>query len=269
MKKTLFSLLACAAMTFAFSSCNDTMDDKADVEAGWHKAEKPAATLSLSGTTFSSTDASMTVSDTTDVLEYGVQYSTAADFATSEYAAADGIDPATSFTLSGLADNTTYYLRSYIVTRSNGTILGDETRTITTPVAPIFTIEGTYAAADFVMNEDDGSFAQEGDSYEVSIAFVEGSSTEVKVTNLMDGEETLTGTYDADNQTITIDAGKTLFEHPNYGDCYETPVDDDLKSLDKWIISFTPKGGALETSLFSLDCSAGQFGYYIISMNHK
>ena len=63
-------------MAFGLSSCNDTMDDKADVEAGWTVLPTPTGTATITETTFSGTTVSLIASDTVNIVEYGVQYAT-------------------------------------------------------------------------------------------------------------------------------------------------------------------------------------------------
>ena len=96
-------------MAFGLSSCNDTMDDKADVEAGWTILPTPTATATITETTFSGTTVSLIASDTVNIVEYGVQYATSEDFADGKFAAANIISKsAVEVSVSNLTEQTKY-----------------------------------------------------------------------------------------------------------------------------------------------------------------
>ena len=77
----------------------------------------------------------------------------------------------TPFTVnaSNLNENTTYYVRTYAVTANSG-IVTSESKTIKTPVAPVYSIDGAYTAIQY-----DAQGKEEPESYKVQINYVAGS----------------------------------------------------------------------------------------------
>ena len=114
-------------MVLGLSSCNDTMDDKADVEAGWTVLPAPTATVAVSATTFSDATITLVASDTVNIAEYGVQYATSEDFSDGVFSAAETISKdAVEISISNLAEKTKYYIRPYVITLNGNTVFGDE-----------------------------------------------------------------------------------------------------------------------------------------------
>lgn len=268
MRKLFLSICACAAMVLGLSSCNDTMDDKADVEAGWTVLPAPTATVAVSATTFSDATITLVASDTVNIAEYGVQYATSEDFSDGVFSAAETISKdAVEISISNLAEKTKYYIRPYVITLNGNTVFGDAVTT-TTPAAPIFSLEGIYTALDYSM-DDNYDFVPGDGTYEVTVAFAEGSTTAVSITNLWDGGETIVGTYDSETGLITVASDQAVMEHPNYGTCYEFGVDDNLEEMDNMTLKFTSLGGSLVSGYYGVYCSAGSFGISYTSMKHK
>ena len=120
---------------------------------------------------------------------------------------------------------------------------------------------GTYAATEY-----DASTGNKSDAYEVT---VEVNGTEVKITNFWAGGHTVVGTYDAENQIVTIPTQQLIYVHPNYGNVYMMAIDGSANYIDAVTCKFTPKGGLFVTSSWAAVCSAGTFGYSWVEMAHK
>lgn len=251
-------------MAFGLSSCNDTMDDKADVEAGWTVLPTPTATATITETTFSGTTVSLIASDTVNIVEYGVQYATSEDFADGKFAAANIISKsAVEVSVSNLTEQTKYYIRPYVITRNSYTAFGDVITT-TTPAAPYFPLEGTYTALDYTY-DDSGNAAPGDATYEVEVVFVEGSTTDVTITNLWDGGETITGSYDPETGIVTVASDQTVWNSEEYGACNAYEANDE----DNMTFQFTSLGGSLVTCDYYVSCSLGELGFYKTVMTHK
>lgn len=72
---------------------------------------------------------------------------------------------------------------------------------------------------------DDGS-----DPYGVSFAKVD--ETHLTLYNFWDGEETITGTVDFENRTITFDPHQIIYQYPGYGPVYVNHYDIDSDDYD-------------------------------------
>lgn len=259
-------------MVFGLSSCNDTMDDKADVEAGWTVLPAPTATVAVSATTFSDATITLVASDTVNIAEYGVQYATSEDFSDGVFSAAETISKdAVEISISNLAEKTKYYIRPYIITLNGNTVFG-EAVTTTTPAAPVFSLEGIYTALDYSWDNDSYDFVPGNSTYEIAVAFVEGSTTQVAITNLWDGGETIMGTYDPETGLVTVASNQLVFngEEYGYGLCYEYGMDDNFEEQDNMTLQFTPLGGSLVSDYYGIYSSTlGDIDACYTTMKHK
>lgn len=268
--KNIFKLLfPCLFAVVALSGCYDEMDSKLSIDDKYEGGNKPVTSLtSVSVLTFSSMEVSGTV-DVKDnaVLEIGVMLSTSNDFATySSYAAAE-VGAAFSFPIIELNDNTTYYVRSYAVSATNGTVVSD-VKTVTTPVAPIFKLEGVYTAKQYVIDTNAGTTTLD-DTYKVTIAFEEGSTTKVKVTNIFGGGMTVDGTFNVAKNSFTIASGSIIANDSQYGEVFINPVNDEITNfIENATFTFQTKGGFLNSSTWAASVSAGNFGFYKLQMTH-
>lgn len=218
-------------------------------------------TASMSGAStpsFSEISASGSISGTEGVLEAGFMLSTSADFAT--YSSYKSEEVATSFTttIGNLTEATTYYIRCYAYT-VGGTKVSEVT-TVTTPAAPVYDLNGTYTAVDYSTDDDSA-----GDAYEVTVEFVNGSTTDIKITNLWDGGKTIDAVYDPASGKISIPAQQLIFVHDKYGDVWM----EDVNGTNSINGQFTAKGGFLNINAFNAVCGAGSFGGQYVKMNHK
>lgn len=274
MKKIFRLILPCLALGLAFASCQESLiDDKADIDAKYEATRQTAPTISLSTTPtsvdYQSIGAVLSLSDTTNVEECGVMYSTTNDFAS--YSVATGTKAlSSSITISKLTELTTYYVRGYVVTKDGATVVGSDIMTATTTKTPIFDLVGDYTAGDYTYDSDNDAFTSPTENYTVNIAFEEGSTTNVLITNLWGGGETLVGEWNEEDQTITIPSGQVVYVHASYGDAAIYGVNDDISGYtDSIVLQFTKIGGTLRTSYYQVSVSAGSFGIYYTTMSHN
>lgn len=273
--KNIFKLiLPCLAFGLALTSCQESLiDDKADIDAKWEATRQAAPTVSISTTAtsvdYQSISASFSISDTTNVEECGVMYATDNTF--SSYSVTQSVkDLSTTATITGLTELTTYYVKAYVVTKDGATVVSSDMMTATTTKLPIFELAGNYTAGDYYYDSDEGGFVAQDGSYTVNIAFEEGSTTKVLVTNLWDGGETLEGEWNEEAQTITIASGSLIYVHPSYGDAALYGVNDDISDYtDSVVLTFTSTGGYIDTSFYQVSVSAGSFGIYYTKMSHN
>ncbi|MBO5224814.1 MAG: hypothetical protein J6B46_00145 [Parabacteroides sp.] len=258
MKNIFKTLIPCLVLAFGVTSCYDEMGDKAGIDAQYEKASNVTVSLGeVSVVSFSEVAANVNVSDTIGVLEVGVMVSTTQDF--SDYDSYKANELALTFnkSITGLSEETTYYVRGYAYTTTGGTVVSEST-SITTPVAPIFNLDGTYTCVEY---DESGSV---NGSYEITIAFVEGSTTEVEITNIWEGGKTVSGTFDPATGKLTIPDKQIIYVHPSYGDVWI-----ESENGVALVGQFTAKGGFLNTGVFGAICSAGYFGYQYLEMTHN
>lgn len=121
MNKLFKYILPSLALALGVVSCNDTMDDKADIDARYARNNAPSVTLNSVSTNALTISASVTLSDSTDVLEKGIQYATNKNFigASSLRNTATGLT--FTATTAKLTASTKYYVRGYAYTKGAGT----------------------------------------------------------------------------------------------------------------------------------------------------
>lgn len=259
MKNIFKTFISCMALSIAVTSCYDVIDDKADIDGQYEQASDVTASMSGASTpSFSEISASGSISGTEGVLEAGFMLSTSADFAT--YSSYKSEEVATSFTttIGNLTEATTYYIRCYAYT-VGGTKVSEVT-TVTTPAVPVYDLNGTYTAVDYSTDDDSA-----GDAYEVTVEFVNGSTTDIKITNLWDGGKTIDAVYDPASGKISIPAQQLIFVHDKYGDVWM----EDVNGTNSINGQFTAKGGFLNINAYNAVCGAGSFGGQYVKMNHK
>lgn len=262
MKKIFKTFVSCMVLTVLVTGCYDEMDDKQNVDSKY--AYDNSITVSLgevSAMNFSTLSVQGSVSDTKDVLETGFMISTTEDFTSYNTYKTDEKTASFSMEIGNLAELTTYYVRSYAYTLSDTKV--SEVTSITTPVAPTFTLNGTYSAVEYYLEED--ASETPGEPYEVKVEFVEGSTTDIRITNLWGGEKTVNAAFDPMTGKITIKTMQIIAVHDEYGDVWlEEPNGDGVVGA-----TFVAKGGYLNINTFSAVCGAGWFGDQYIKMSHK
>ncbi len=265
MKKNIFRFFLCLSAAMIFVACEDTMDDKAVIDAS-HKVTVEAtpviAPIDAANVAHSSAVVNLPIEDIEGVVEAGVEVSVSEDFSNSWYASAAEVTNNAEVKITGLEELTTYYVRPYFYTANATTIFGEVT-TFTTAEAPPFPVDGVYTVTEYA-TKDAVNFTLSA-QYEMSIAFAEGSETEVLITNLWDGGETIVGAYDAENQVIVVADGQMIMNHPNYGPV----VAFDAYGRGAFEFEFTPKGGKMQSGVFGAECAAGFFGYSMVQMQHN
>ena len=270
MKKLFKYMIPCVTMALSLTSCSDTMDDKADIDAKYEKLELPAiAVASAVADSYMAGTAEGTLSDVENAQEVGFQVSTDETFATYVTFISDEVATEFEVELSDLEEKTTYYVRPYVFTKTGQTICGTAT-SFTTPGAPIFDIIGSYTALDYG-HTSPTEYEVAGTPYTVTISYVAGSTTEVEIYNLWDGGETLIGLYDAASSTITVPTGQNLYYYEGYGYVLANALNDAMTDeQDDIILTFTPLGGLLESSIYDayLPPVDYSFGYVHTSMRH-
>lgn len=259
MKNIAKIFISCLALAVGLSGCYDEMDDKAVVDANHTKTCD--ATISLneaSVVSFSELAVSGAVSDLEGVMEVGFMISTTEDFLDSDTYPMSEMTTSFSLPITGLDEQTTYYVRSYAYTIAGLKI--SDVMSVTTPVAPIFEVDGVYTAIEY-STEDNSA----GAPYNVLVEFEEGSTTNLLITNLWGGGMTVKATFDAASGKVTIPAKQIIYVDSQYGNVWMEDGNDAKAILGQ----FTPKGGFLNINAFYAICSAGSFGGQSIKMSHK
>lgn len=270
MKKIMKLMIPCLAVAFSLTSCYDTMDDKASIDAQYEKAS--SATVSLGSVTavdFQTITASASVGNHQEILEEGVQISTNNDFSTNVTSLPnDTIDASFEVEKGGLTELTTYYVRAYAVTKTAGTIVSD-VQSVTTPKAPIFPIDGMYIATEWDYNQDTGEW-DNGGQYEMAVTFDESDPTIVNITNIWDGGMTIQGQYDAAKGIVLVPNMQVIYVHAKYGDVWIRGVNSAVTAYTSAVqFKFTALGGKMESTPMGAICAAGSFGYFYVTMEHQ
>lgn len=269
MKNIFKFIIPCLAAMFSCTSCYDTMDDKAEVDARYESPTSSTISLvSVSAVDFQTIWASGTITNEAEVIEEGVQVSPDANF-TSEVTTFANDDVMSSFevTIGGMVEETTYYVRAYAVTKTAGTIVS-EPQTVTTPKAPIFPLDGNYIATEYELNDDDEW--EISDEYEITFEFDTTDPKVVYITNIWGGEMTIQGEYDEQTGIVTVPNYSVILVHPSYGDVWMRGVNSSISAYTANIqFKFTALGGKMSSTPWAAQCGAGNFGYYYLTLEHQ
>lgn len=272
MKKIFLYLMPCLAFLACLTSCDDEMGAKADVDNAFASTEQPAVTMTAAQVNITTISMTGAVDNIDNVLEVGFQVSETEDFASCESYPAETVAQSFAVNVSELEEMTTYYVRPYAVTRAAGTAVGAFSA-VKTSELPIYTVDGTYSVQEYSLNDND-EWEADG-NYDLTIEFVNGSSTDVKITNLWDAHSTVDGTYDAATQTVTIPSYQVIYNHKTYGACLLVGVNSAFSGFtDTVTLKFTPKGGKVTTSPYAVAIASGEnagriFGICMSEMKHK
>ncbi len=264
--KNIFKF-ACLFLAVAMTSCYDTMDDKAVVEEQFDAVTAPTvATATPEIVDFSTFVANGTVGSLDAVLEVGFQVSADASFSNAELYPAAELATSFSATVGNKKDNTTYYVRSYAFTKDSKMVFA-EAATATLPKAPEFAdkyLIGTYTAVDF----DAQTGAQASNPYTITIEQKDGLWNMVNISNIWEGEMTISATVDFENKTITTTENSVIYEHPDYGDVWAWGLAPDMSAWYAKCISVAnyDDQGNMTLGPWAARCSAGVFGYYVTKM---
>lgn len=266
MKNIFKWMIPCLAVAFALTSCDSTMDDKATIDAKYEKASSATVALgSVSAVDFQTITAAATVGSEAQVIEEGIQICSSADFASGITSVPnDTVEASYSINVAGLAEQTTYYVRAYAVTRTAGTIV-TEPQSVTTPKTPIFPLDGIYLATEW-----DVETGEAAGQYPVEITFDEADPTIVNITNIWGAESTVQGQYDEATGLITVPNMQVIYEHPTYGEVWLRAVDPEEEVyLDAIYFQFTALGGKMESTPMAAQCEVGDFSWFYLTMEHQ
>lgn len=271
MKNIFKYMIPCLVVAFGLTSCNSTMDDKASIDAMYEKATTAVATMgSTNADDYQTITVNGSVTNQAEVVEVGFQVSKASDFSTSAtYYNVDEVVQDFSYTIGGLEEKTTYYVRAYAATRTAG-IIFSEPKTVTTPAAPIFPLDGTYTVKEMAFDEESGEWVAPEETYEIEIAFDKEDPTIVNITNIWNRGMTVQGQYDEAKGTITVPNMQLIYVHGTYGDVWIQSLTPDLDDDPSGVtFTFTALGGKLKSTPMAARCGAGDFAYFYLDMEHK
>lgn len=270
MKNIFKYIIPCFVAALAFTSCDSTMDDKAAIDAKYLTGTTTtAAVSSVTAVDYQTVAATGAVSATADVIEVGIQLSPASDFSSNVTSvASDAIESSFTLSASGLAELTTYYVRAYAVTKAGGIVVS-EAQSATTPKTPIFPLDGTYNVVEYDRNSDTGEY-EAADQYEVTVAFDNEDPSIVNITNIWGGGMTVQGQYNEKTGVVTVPNMQVIYVHKTYGDVWLRGVEADLSGYASDVkFQFTTIGGKMVSTTFAAQCSAGNFAFMYLSMEHQ
>ena len=271
MKNIFKYMIPCLAVAFGLTSCNSTMDDKAAIDAMYQKATTAVVTMgNTNADDYQTITLDGAVTNEAEVIEVGFQISKASDFsAGATYYHVDEVVSNFSYTIAGLAEKTTYYVRAYAATRTAG-IIFSESKTVTTPAAPIFPLDGTYTVKEMAFDDESGEWVAPEETYEITVAFDEKDPTIVNITNIWNRGMTVQGQYDEAKGTITVPNMQLIYVHGTYGDVWIQSLTPDLDDDPSGVtFTFTALGGKLKSTPMAARCGAGDFAYFYLDMEHK
>ena len=249
MKNIFKYMIPCLAVAFGLTSCNSTMDDKAAIDAMYQKATTAVVTMgNTNADDYQTITVDGAVTNEAEVIEVGFQVSKASDFsAGATYYHVDEVVSNFSYTIAGLAEKTTYYVRAYAATRTAG-IIFSESKTVTTP-------DGNWNA---------------NKPFDMTIAFDEKDPTIVYITNIWGGKMTVKGQYDEAKGTIIVPNDQVVFNYEGYGDFWIHGVKDDFSDYASAVtFKFTALGGKMESGKMAIQYSEGDYTYVYYVMEHK
>lgn len=265
MRKIFKFMIPCLAAAFMLTGCYDTMDDKAEIDAQY-ESQYPTPELAISSVNavaYNVADINLTVSNPLALAEVGVEIAETEGFEnSSEIVSSDSIRADYTISVDGLSELTTYYVRLFAMGK-NGKVIHSNVVSVTTPEAPPTPLEGVYTTKEYAYSN--GSWIAPTSTYDIEIAFAEGSTTDVLITNIWDGGYTVKGTYNAEKQTISVKDGELIYEHSSYGNVWI----EDAYGEGTITFEFTPRGGHMESTPMYALCGAGSFGIFYLDMQHK
>lgn len=262
MNKIFKYYIPCMFVALGFASCYDTMDDKSDIDAQHESAFSNPAIVSATAdaTSHSSITITASVENADNVAEEGIQFSENQTFTTDDYIAKDDVEASYSVVIKDLTELTTYYYRAYAVGKNGSMVYGD-TQSITTPEAPSTPLEGVYTAQE-VYNKS-GSWIKDPDTYKITISFEDGSTEKVNITNIWGAGTTVHGIYDAEKHVISVPSQQLLYTDPDYGPLLLMGMDNEMtKFTDDVTFEFTPRGGAMKSSIWACLIATGTYAGY-------
>jgi len=272
MKKIFKYILPCMALGLVLTSCYDEVDDKSTIDNKYFKSSaNSVAFTSADVIDYQSIALAATVADTIDMKEVGFQVATSADFKDCASVVATRDKNAFSASVAGLEGETKYFARAYVVAQNGNTILSSEVKELTTPRVPIYTVNNTFLVHELEYDSDNEEWVPQLDDegndvgyYLINIEFAEGSDTDVIITGFCGfSDAVVAGTWDAESSTITLEAPQAVGEHARYGTMFFRGLNDGITGYTNTVVlKFTPLGGLISSSNYTLSVQAGNFGYY-------
>lgn len=218
MKNIFKTLVPCLVLAMGMSSCYDTMDDKAAVEAGFTQIDAPVVSISgANAIDYASVSVSGSLSGVDGVVEVGFMVATSQDFSDAKTYAMDAVGASFEKTLLGLAENTTYSVKAFACLGDNR-IVYSEITSVTTPQAPPLSTEllsgKTYTATAT-------SYFGSNYTFEVTLMADAADPNKIYVHNLCPyfagagftadaGYNIFEGTLDVENETIIVPQGQLM-----------------------------------------------------------
>ena len=250
MKNILKYFMPCMVTLLALTSCYDTMDDKAGIDAqnNGKFATPTIMSASATATAYNAIEVVVTVDDANTVAEQGVQVSSSSNFTTDDYFVSTETADSYTITVDGLEESTTYYYRAYVMGK-NGTIVYGDTQTITTPEAPKVPVDGVYTTLQYSYDYDSEKWIPAESTYKITIEFDEGDEEVVNITNIWNKNTTVKGIYDKETNVITVPSSQFIIWDSPYGKLTlvgMTPEADDF--TETITFTFNPGGGAMKSS---------------------
>ena len=270
MKNIFKFMIPCLAVALAFTSCNDTMDDKATIDAKYAKATTATVALgNVEAVDFQTISADFSATGESELLEQGIQIAQSNDFVSNvETYPSEKIGALETIVVTKRTELTTYYVRSYAVTKTAGTIVS-EVKSVTTPKAPIFPINGEYTAIEWDYNKDSDEWEAAG-TYDITVEFDADDATIVNITNLWGGGMTVQGQYDEAKGVVTVPNNQIIYVHPDYGDVWLKGINYEVSAWTSAVtFQFTALGGKMNSTPMAAQCSLGNFGFFYLTMEHK
>lgn len=253
-----------------FASCNDVMDDKSVIDAGFEKYVAPEMTLSAEAVDFQSIVATLNISNVDAIVEQGLcvngEFLPSKDLSPEIVYNEDGSSVA-KFTIKDLEEKTEYTIKPYVVTKSSEIVVSDKTVKVVTPAMPVITIEGTYTTTEYELDDND-VFQPEAETYTMEIKFTDETEEEVAITNFWGYEGTVFGMYDKESGVILVPTAQVIGEHPNYGSIWMYGVNESISGYTD-AITLTPNGFNFTSSIWQARVEAGVFGYYYVQMKRN
>lgn len=257
--KNIFSKSIAIFAAILMVSCNDVMDDKSVIDASFLQLPAPEITAVAEALDYQSVKATVTVSDSTFVQEVGILFVDGKD---SSYVASKNVLTVSEVTVEKLEELTTYAVIPYVMTKSGKIVFGKSVN-VTTPKKPVITPDGTYVVTEYEYDSDEGKFIASEETYEMTIAFAEGSDTKMLITGFWGYNETVEGVYDPETASITIASGQVIGEHSKYG----TVTINGVNSAESFVL--TADGFNYVSSAWNALVSAGSFGTFKVEMKRK
>lgn len=262
MNKIFKYFIPCLFVALGLTSCYSTMDDKHDIDIQHENAYTNPSIVSATAiaSSYNTIEVTASVENVDNVEKEGIQFSIKQTFTTEDYFENDDVEKSYSVIIDGLTELTTYYYRAYAVGK-NGSMVYGETQSITTPEAPSTPLEGVYTAQE--VSYKDGSWIKDPNTYKITISFEEGSTEIVNITNIFGAGTTVQGVYDADKHVISVPSQQLIYTHPTYGPLLLMGETDDRTNWAPNItFTFTPRGGAMSSSIWACLIATGDYAGY-------